>query len=214
MRNAVAIWTGTAARYRWFVGFGIAWLGIVTTVTPALTPAVEDLVGAPQRPSAAVRGTLGAVSSPTTSAADALRNAQGYDSTAGPVFDEPASSIFDGGPSFDGFDSSGEEPQPEPEPEAPTGGPAPPPACTTDSSLPVPVATTVVGTVAGIQGQLGSTTGQPLPADPAGTIGSALGCSGSGATGSAGDQAAPSLSNGISVDGLTPAALLRILFGL
>lgn len=215
MRDSVRSWTQSGVRYRWFVGFGVVWLGIVTTVTPVLEPVGEVLSEGPQRAAAAVRGTLGAVSSPTNAAAEAIPVALGFDSTSGSVFDEPVdSTTFDEAPSFEGFDSGGDEPEaePEPEPDAPTGETDPPAGCTTDSSLPAPVATTVVGAIAGAQEQVSGATGQPLPADPAGTVGPAVGCGGSDSGNSTGSQA-PSLSNGIAAGGLTPAELLRILFG-
>jgi hypothetical protein len=215
MRDGVRSWAHAAVRYRWFVGFGVVWLGIVTTVTPALRPVDDLLSEGQQRVAAAVRGTLGAVSTPTNAAAEAIPVAQGFDSTTGSDFDEPIDSTFDfdEGPSFDGFEPSGEEPEPEPEPEreAPAGG-DPPTGCTTDSSLPAPVVTTIVGAIGGVQDQVSGATGQPLPADPAGTVGSAAGCAGRDSGNSARGQA-PSLSNGIAVGGLTPAELVRILFG-
>lgn len=207
MREGLSIWARSAVRYRWFVGFGAAWLGIVTTITPVLGPAGV----VPQRAAAAVRGTLGAVSSPTNAAADAIPVAQGIDSPIGSGFDEPVGSTFEDAPSFEGFDSGDEEPdsEAEPVPESPTGD-TDTAGCTTDSTLPAPVATTVLGAIAGAQEQVSDATGQPLPADPAGTVGPAVGC---GESESGNRSQAPSLSNGIAVGGLTTADMLRILFG-
>jgi hypothetical protein len=214
MKDNLGSWARAAVRYRWFVGFGILWLGIVTTVSPALRPVDDLLAEGQQRAAAAVRGTLGAVSSPTNAAADAIPVAQGFDSTIGSDFEEPIDSTFDEVPSFEGFEPSGDEPEeePDPEPEAPAGGADPPTGCTTDSSLPVPVATTIVGAIGGVQERISDATGQPLPADPAGTIGSVAGCESTDAGNSANSQA-PSLSNGIAPGGLTIAEIVRILFG-
>jgi hypothetical protein len=203
MTDGVRIWARSAVRYRWFVGFGVAWLGIVTTVTPVLRPAGV----VPQRAADVVRGTLGAVSSPTNAAAGAIPVAQGFDSTIGSGFDEPVGSTFDDAPLFEGFDSSDEESEAVPEPPTEDTGPA---GCTTDSTLPAPVATTVVGAIAGVQERVSDATGQPLPVSPAGAVGPVLGCAESESTHR---SSAPSLANGISVGGLTTADLLRILFG-
>lgn len=214
MRDSLRSWSQAAVRYRWFVGFGVVWLGIVTTVTPALRPVDDLLAEGQQRASAAVRGTLGAVSSPTNAAAEAIPVAQGVDSTIGSGLEEPFDPTFDEAPSFEGFEPSSDEPreEPQPEPDAPTGGADPPTGCTTDSSLPAPVVTTVVGAIGGAQEQVSGATGQPLPADPAGIVGPVAGC-GSADTGSSANGQAPSLSNGIAPGGLTVAELVRILFG-
>jgi hypothetical protein len=214
MMSAAKTWGRAAVRYRWFVGFGGIWLGIVTTVTPALAP-IDDLLPAGRRAVADVRGTMGAVSAPTSAAADAIPRATGFDLTADSGVDDSSfdDSSFDEVPSFDGFDSSGDEPEPEPDAEEPASEPDPPPAaCTTDSSLPAPVVTTIVGAIADAQRQVTGATGQTLPADPAGTIGPALGCNGT-SSGSSAEAEAPSLSNGVAAGGLTTADILRILFG-
>jgi hypothetical protein len=214
MNESVRNWAQSAVRYRWFVGFGVVWLGIVTTVTPVLVPLEDALSEGQQRAAAAVRGTLGAVSAPTDADAQAIPVAQGFNSTIEPGFDEPYDSTLDGVPSFDGFEPSSGVPEPdqEPQPEAPTGGDEPPAGCTTDSSLPAPVATTVVGAIDGVQQQVSGATGQPLPADAAGTVGPAVGCGGADSGNNARTQA-PSLSNGVTAGGFTTAELLRILFG-
>lgn len=227
MRDNITDWARVGRHYRWFVGFGVVWLGIVTTVTPVLGP-LDEVFSEGERPVAAaasaavnpvaapVRGTLGAVSSPTNAAAGAIPIGLGFDSssTFGPTLEEPSDSSFDEPPSFEGFDSSDEEPEPEPEPEpdTPSDGGDAPAGCTTDTSLPAPVVTTVVGAITDAQAQVGGATGQPLPADPAGTVGGAAGCGGS-ETGSTTGSQAPSMSNGVTAGGLTATELLRILFG-
>lgn len=85
--------------------------------------------------------------------------------------------------------------------------------CSTDSSLPAPVAGTVVDTVSTVQSTASSTAGQAPPVDVAGTLGSQLGCTSATPSpddtstdgSSSGDATATSAADQTSVDS-APAA--------
>lgn len=184
-------WMWLAVRYRWFVAFGVAWFAIVLRVVPIVSDLGEVGANAPTQ----VRGTLGAVSVSQTPAANALTGTvAGFDLGApGTLFDTGADSGF----TFDDDGGGGGGTPPPPPPEEPPAG------CAADEQLPAPVATTVVGALA--QGQTGveDATGQPAPADAAGTVGGPAGC-----------PTAPASGSSQVVGGLRPIELLFLLWGL
>lgn len=181
-------WMWLAARYRWFVAFGVAWFAIVLRVVPIVSDLGEVGAAAP----AQVRGTLGAVSASQAPAANALTGGDaGFD--PGALFDTGPGSGF----TFDDGGGASEPPPPPPPPEEPPAG------CAADQQLPAPVATTVVGALG--QGQTGveDATGQPAPSDAAGTVGGVAGC-----------PAAPAAGSSQLVGGLRPVDMLFLLWGL
>lgn len=202
-------WGDLALRYRWFVGFGAAWFAIVLVVSP-----VGPLTGgqAPVQYSSPaggdVRGTLGSVSTPRSPQAGAIEAITGFTDAFPSAGLEPGYGGFepsegqqdagDSGGGGAGDDSTGEETTPEPGP------------CTVDEQLPAPVATTIVGSVGGLEDQVGGATGQAPPTDASGTAGGALGCGGTQGT----TPPAPSLSNNVVVGGFSGLDLLYLIMGL
>lgn len=196
-------WGEWALRYRWFVGFGVAWFAVVLVVSPVVPLRGDDGRQLAVSPAAEpVRGTLGAVSAPRSPAAGAFD--LGATSPVEPApLPEPVSDGF--GP------TEGEPDAGVPEGDGGAETPAEPAPCTADEQLPAPVATTVVASIGGVEEQVGGATGQEPPADASGTAGGALGC---GDTTTTTTLPAPSLASHDLVGGLSSVDIWYLLRGL
>jgi len=179
-------------RYRALYALGAAWVVVLGVLQPldrtSSSARAPRLAAAAPQAAAAPPPVAPAAAAAATPAADSGA-ALAASGPAGPA--TPAATDSGSAPPYtpgsDAAPPSNADQPPPPPPPPPSQGPK----CAPDANLPVPVVATAVGGLQQAQQGASSATGQPPPADAAGTVATTAGCSpgGSGAAGAAAPRA-------------------------